>query len=63
MLSKGAKSAPPLQRKHLSDRCGERGLAVIDMPNRADVYVRLGSFKSLLRHPLALSLLFIPKIS
>ena len=47
---KGGKVSTALQREHLSDRCGERGLAVIDMPNCADVYVRLGSFKSLLRH-------------
>ncbi len=31
--------------EHLGDRCGQGGLAVVDVTDGADVNVRLGSFK------------------
>src|SRR5262249_10460631 len=36
--------------EHLGDRRGQRGLAVVDVPHRADVDVRLGPHVRLLRH-------------
>src|ERR1700741_1196755 len=42
-------------RQHLRDRCRQRRLPVIHVPNRSDVHVRLGTVKFFLRH------LFIPR--
>src|SRR6185503_17552251 len=37
-------------RQHFRDRCRQRRLAVIHVPDRPDVHVRLGSVKFFLRH-------------
>ena len=42
--------APPRLRQHLGDRRRQRRLAMIDVTDRADVAVRLGPLKFLLRH-------------
>ena len=39
-----------LVSKHLRDRCGQRGLAVVDVTDRSDVYVRLGPLELGLSH-------------
>src|SRR5437773_6997677 len=39
-----------LERERLGDGRGERGLAVVDVTDRADVHVRLGALELLLRH-------------
>ncbi len=39
-----------LVSKHLRDRCGERGLAVVDVTDRSDVDVRLGPLELGLSH-------------
>ena len=36
--------------EHLGDRRGQRGLAVIDVPDRPDIHVRLAAFELFLRH-------------
>ena len=38
------------QRQHLGDGGGQRGLAVVDVPDRAHVHMRLGALKFLLCH-------------
>ena len=52
-----------LQRQHLRDRGGQRGLAVVNVTNRADVDVRLAAVE-FFRHFLASFVTFItnPKI-
>src|SRR5690606_8901078 len=37
-------------RADLGQRCGQRGLAVVDVTDRADVDVRLGALELTLRH-------------
>ena len=49
------------QRQHLGDRGGQGGLAVVDVPDRAHVHMRLGALKFLLRH-YRLSPLFVNKL-
>src|SRR5712691_5659489 len=48
----GPELGPALEGQGLGDRRGERGLAVVDVPDRADVHVRLGALELLLRHAL-----------
>jgi len=38
------------QRQDLGNRGGQGGLAVVDVPDRAHVHMRLGALKFLLRH-------------
>jgi hypothetical protein len=42
-------------RQHLRNRRRQRRLAMIDMPNRPDVYVRLAAIKFFLAHDCSLS--------
>jgi hypothetical protein len=37
-------------RQHLGDRCGQRGLAVVDVTDRADVAMRLGALEFSFSH-------------
>ena len=48
--SKGVKSAMPFSARHLGDRRGQRGLAVVDVTDRADVDVGLVPLELLLGH-------------
>ena len=50
----GAELGLALQREGLGDRRGERGLAVVDVTDRADVHVRLVALELLLCHCLTL---------
>src|SRR5207249_11471253 len=49
-LVEGGEVGEALVREDLGDGRGEGGLAVVDVPDRADVHVGLGPLELLLRH-------------
>ncbi len=49
-LVEGAEVSAAGQRQELRDRCGQRRLAVVDVPDRADIDVRLAAVELLLGH-------------
>jgi hypothetical protein len=58
--SSGALSIWSKARQELRDRCGQRGLAVVDVTDRAHVDVRLAAVELLLGHVGPSSLLIGP---
>ena len=58
----GAVLGAALERQVLGDGRGERRLAVVDVPDRADVDVRLGALELLLGHVVPVSCAFLDAV-